>query len=225
MENRKILVVAAHPDDEVLGCGGTLLRHASSGDTVSALIVAEGITSRLSVDDAKQLGELRKASNKSADILGLSEITYLGYPDNKLDSITFLDIVQSIESYVHKIKPDIIYTHFDNDLNIDHKITSNAVLTACRPINKCSVKFIYAFETLSSTEWYNTSSQNFRPNHFVNISKHLESKINALKAYDIEMRAFPHPRSYKSVKALAEFRGSIVGYNAAEAFMVIRSQY
>jgi N-acetylglucosamine malate deacetylase 1 len=227
MKNKQVLVVAAHPDDEVLGCGGTLSRHISSGDAVSVLIIAEGVTSRKLEEEInnEKLNELNEASKKSAKTLGIYDLNYLGYPDNKLDSIIFLDVVKSIEFYINKIKPDIVYTHFDNDLNIDHKITSDAVLTACRPINDCSVKTIYAYETLSSTEWYNTSTNNFKPNHFVDISDHLETKLNALKAYEQEMRSFPHPRSYKSIKALAEYRGSTVGYMAAEAFMLIRHQY
>ena len=217
--NKKILVVAAHPDDEVLGCGGTMARHASNGDKVHVLFMSAGVGSRENIKN-DEVNERRICAKQASKILGSQSPQFLNFPDNRMDSISLLDVVKSIELVIQEIGPDVVYTHHIGDLNIDHQITHKAVLTACRPQPESSVKEIYSFEVLSSTEW--STNNPFIPNYFVDISDTLELKISAVKAYNSELRTFPHARSIESVKALAKYRGASVGIRAAEAFKVER---
>jgi N-acetylglucosamine malate deacetylase 1 len=227
MANQRVLVVASHPDDEILGLGGTLARHVDEGDVVRTLILAEGATSRDAVRDADgrqdELDELVSAAQRAAQALGLQAPQMLGLPDNRMDSMTLLDVVKPIEQLVRSFQPQIVYTHHGGDLNVDHQVAHQAVLTACRPLPGSSVEAIYTFETVSSTEWASESTgDTFRPTRFVGITDQLERKLAALEAYESEMAPFPHARSMESVRALAALRGTSVGVNAAEAFMVIR---
>ena len=222
-----VLVVSAHPDDEILGCGGTMARHIDDGDTVHVLIVAEGATSRDTVRDqdgrSDELAALKTAGREAAKVIGCQAPVFLGLPDNRLDSIDLIDVIKPIEDAVAEIKPNIVYTHHGGDLNIDHMIVNRAVVTACRPIPGTTVTSLYTFEVPSSTDWGGVlSSRPFHPTRFVNISENIEQKNSALKAYDSEMRDFPHARSYRSIEALATHRGAMCGVNAAEAFEVIR---
>jgi len=215
---KSILIVAAHPDDEVLGCGGTIAKHTAAGDDVHILIVAEGATSR---DGTSQeiVSILKECAAEAALILGAKPPIMLGFPDNRLDSMDRLDVIKAIEGHVDKIGPNTIYTHHGGDLNIDHRIVHEAVITACRPVPGSRVKQVFSFETVSSTEWATPSiGQEFSPNHFVRISAQMETKFHAIEAYKTEMRPFPHARSLKSVAALARLRGSQVGVEEAEAF-------
>lgn len=218
-----VLVVAAHPDDELLGCGGTIAWHADNGDSVHILIVAEGATSRdrdRAVDvRSEELNELQRSALEAAEILGSSPPDFLGFPDNRLDAEHLLDVVKAIEAKVSEIRPKVVYTHHGGDLNVDHRVVHQAVVTACRPLPDSEIKAVLCFETLSSTEWASRSlDQGFRPTHFVDISRHMDRKQAALSCYVSEMRAFPHPRSHEAVDALARLRGSAVGVAAAEAF-------
>lgn len=220
----KVLTIAAHPDDEVLGAGGTMLKHAMNGDEVHVLIMATGITSRLSdknisKKDILNIEKLKSHSKKASSLLNVKKLTHNSLPDNEMDSIPLLEVVKIIEEKIEKFKPEKIYTHHYGDLNIDHRITYNAVLTACRPI-KTSVKEIVCFEIPSSTEW--NYPQKFNPNYFVNITKQLNKKIKAMEEYKGEIRKFPHPRSSKYLRVLAEKWGAVSGNNAAEAFEIIR---
>lgn len=214
----KVLVVAAHPDDEVLGVGGTVIRHVQAGDSVAAVIVGEGATSR-GPDGAVSVKALRQCAVAAASKLGCEPPTLLGFPDNRLDEVGLLDIVKSLEYEIQRVNPEIIYTHYRGDLNIDHRIVHDAVLTAARPIPGCSVKSIYCFETPSSTEW---GLATFSPKRYVDITSELDRKLRALDLYDSEMRMFPHPRSLEAVEALARVRGAASGLVAAEAFEVVR---
>jgi len=162
------------------------------------------------------------AASQAHKILGLQRIEYLGFPDNCMDSLSLLKIVQALESVIQTFAPNVIYTHHYGDLNIDHRVTHNAVMTACRPLPQYSVGEIYSFEVLSSTEWASSSRGPFLPNYFVDISDFLDRKIRALQAYELEMRAVPHSRSIEHAECLARHRGYSVGVNAAEAFMSIR---
>lgn len=220
-ESQTILAIVAHADDEALGCGGTLARHAANGDTVHIIIMADGVTSRAA--DAKR--EPRNNSCfKVAEMLGAQKPILMDLPDNKMDSVPLLDIVQKIEPVIFNLKPDIVYTHHGNDLNVDHVITHKALLTVLRSLPGGFVKAIYAFEVLSSTEWSSPhTGAPFVPDHYVDISAHMEKKMQALKAYDEEMRPFPHARSYEAVQALAILRGAQSGLKAAESFSTIRS--
>lgn len=217
-----VLVVAAHTDDEALGCGGTIARHVAEGDTVYAVFMADGVTSRSNVCD-RDLVIRNSAATIAADILGIKEIYHLGLPDNRMDSIPLLDAVQKLEPVIDKLKPNIVYTHHHGDLNVDHRITHQAVMTACRPVPGSCVRSIFSFEIMSSTEWAAQGQSAFLPNHFVDVTDYLHIKIAALKAYTIEMRTAPHSRSISHINSLAVHRGMSVGVDAAEAFSVIRS--
>lgn len=216
-----VLVVAAHPDDEVLGCGGAIAKHAASGDQVEILILAEGLKARSADADSGELQALHDSARKAAAVLGASAPEFAGFPDNKMDTAPLLDIVQRIEETIARLSPRTIYTHFANDLNVDHQLTARAVAAACRPLPQSSIKSIYAFETPSSTEW--APDDVFRPTRFVEISEDaLARKLRALDCYTSEMRDFPHPRSSKAVEALARWRGATAGVEAAECFEIIR---
>ncbi|MBT5163640.1 MAG: PIG-L family deacetylase [Lentimicrobiaceae bacterium] len=221
---KKILVIAAHPDDEILGCGGTMARHTDNGDKVFTLFLSDGATSRIDknnhiVDNISRVN----AGISASKILCVNPPKFLNMPDNRMDTLPFLDIVKKVESIINEINPEVIYTHHFGDLNIDHQITHKAVMTAARPQPNCSVREIYSFEVLSSTEWSTPSPElSFVPNFFVNISTTLDQKLLALKAYSDEMRDFPHSRSVESVVFLARYRGATMGMNAAEAFKVER---
>lgn len=220
--SRIILVVAAHPDDEVLGCGGTIARHVADGDTVHTLFMTDGVGSR-GESDKLVVSERRVAAEKAKGILGIRTATYQVWPDNRLDSVSLLDVVQSLEGVISSLQPQVIYTHHIGDLNIDHRITHQAVLTACRPQPGFGVREIYAFEVPSSTEWATPNRDPFLPTAYVNIGDFLATKVQALKAYDAEMREQPHSRSVEHIESMARHRGYSVGVAAAEAFMTIRS--
>jgi LmbE family N-acetylglucosaminyl deacetylase len=222
---KKILVIAAHPDDEILGVGGTVLKHSVNGDECFALILGEGITSRYDkreLADSIKVEKLHEDTYKAGEIIGYKKIYMENLPDNRFDSIPLLDVVKIIEKYIEDIKPDIIYTHFGGDLNIGHKITFEAVLTASRPIGQEYVKEIYAFETVSSTEWNFNGMDGFKPNYFVDITETLDMKLKAMECYKSELKEFPHPRSNKNLKASALKWGSVVSRMYAEAFQVVR---
>lgn len=221
--NHKVLVVAAHPDDELLGCGGTILRHVANGDKVHIMIMAEGLTSRdnqRNVDLREgELSELHKNAHKVAHFLGAEKLILLNFPDNRMDSVELLDVVKQIEAAVKAFCPDIVYTHHAGDVNIDHLITHKAVVTACRPLPGNTVKELYFFETLSSTEWQiPTADTMFMPQVYVDVEKYMGEKIEALHLYDSEMREYPHSRSYEAIENLAKYRGFTVGKLFAEAF-------
>jgi LmbE family N-acetylglucosaminyl deacetylase len=216
----KILVVAAHPDDEVLGCGATIARHAAAGDVVEIVFMADGVGARGSKSGQ---GARRKAAQKAATILGAHKPHFLDFADNRMDALPLLDVVQKVEALVRRIGPRVVYTHHGGDLNIDHKITCCAVMTACRPLPGATVRAIYGFETPSSTEWsVPGQDESFRPVRHVAVVAFMEKKMAALRCYDMEMRAFPHARSYPVVEALATLRGAQAGVTAAEAFSVLR---
>lgn len=219
----KVLVVAAHPDDEVLGCGATIAKHTNSGDTVWVLIIGEGIASRKDLKDkdkTKQLRKLKVAARRADKFLGVDKLILKSLPDNRLDTVPLLKIVHIIEDSVRLLKPEIIYTHHSSDINIDHKIVSEAVAAIIRPVNS-TINLALSFEIPSSTEW-NFQKKNFSPNVFVSMGKKsLGKKLTALREYKSEIREFPHPRSEKYLKALATVRGSQSGNMLAEAFELI----
>lgn len=224
--NETVLVVAAHSDDEALGCGGTIARHVAEGCSVHLVIMTDGVSSRNLTGRNHRAGEQReKAAEEARNILGVSSISYLGFPDNRMDSIALLDVVQALEKEINRLSPDIIYTHHNSDLNIDHRVTFEAVITACRPVPGSKVQKILSFEVLSSTEWRNQNGNSFWPDYYVNISNYLDTKCRALEAYSDEMREEPHSRSISNVRRLAELRGNSVGLDAAEGFVLVREIY
>lgn len=218
MKNKTILIIAAHPDDEVLGCFGTVSRLIQEGYEAYTLILGEGKTSR--GEGHKEIEILRKEIEKANKSIGIKKVFIESFPDNSFDSVPLLDIVKKIIEIKEKIKPDIIFTHYEKDLNIDHQITYKAVTTATRPMKEESVKEIYSFEILSSTEWNYPLS--FSPDIFWDISETLNSKIEAMKCYKSELREFPHPRSLKGIELNATYRGMQVGKKAVETFKSVR---
>lgn len=223
-----VLVIAAHPDDEVLGCGGTIARLAAEGREVQVAILVEGLTSRDDQRDAGKhaaaLADLRSTARRVSTLLGARELRTFGLPDNRLDTVAMLDIVKICESLIESIQPTVVLTHHAGDLNVDHRVISQAVLTATRPTAGRPVLQVIAFEVASSTEWaFQCIEPLFRPNLFVDIETTLARKIAAMKAYDGEYRPFPHPRSAEALDAQAKRWGSTAGLMAAEAFEIVRS--
>jgi len=219
-----VLIVAAHPDDEALGCGGTIARHSAEGDRVEVAFLADGVTSRDSgADHTDEISRRRQAALAAAEILGVSEVHFGDLPDNRLDSVGILSLAQVVESLMRDAEPDVIYTHHAHDLNVDHRLVHEAVMTASRPLPGSRVSLILAFETASSTEWRSPQAAHpFAANWYVDITDTLAVKMLALKAYGEEMRLWPHPRSPEAVGHLAHWRGATVGRGAAEAFVLAR---
>lgn len=222
---QSILILAAHPDDEVLGCGGTIAKLADEGVIVHVAFLADGVFSRAGEQTARQL-ELtsrRAAAQKACEILGVKSVSFGDFPDNRMDTIPLLDITQAVETCIAKYQPEMVFTHHAGDVNIDHRRLHEAVVTACRPQHGHPVKTLLCFEVPSSTEWQLPgSAPAFTPNWFVDISATLVRKLAALEVYAEELRAWPHPRSRQGVEHLARWRGATVGVDAAEAFMLGR---
>ena len=220
--SKAVLIVAAHTDDEVIGCGGAIARHVAEGDVVNAVFMTDGVSSRAEADQ-DDLANRNAAAENARGILGIRENVYLGLPDNRLDSLPLIEVIQRLEPIIRKLQPNIIYTHHHGDLNVDHRITHQAVLTACRPMPGSHVQAIYAFEVMSSTEWATPIAEPFVPNHYVDISDQLKTKMDALRAYEMEMRETPHSRNIEHMAHLAHHRGHSVGVAAAEAFVTVRT--
>lgn len=219
-----VLVVAAHPDDEILGCGGTLAKHIAAGDPVSIVFFTNGVSSRAKEQGATDAFERQKAAEKALRIIGIEHVKFLDLPDNAMDSLPRLTITQALEESTYDMCPDIVYTHHPADLNIDHCLTHEAVMTCFRPQPGEALPDILLFEVSSSTGWASPQmGALFVPRHFVDISDFLEKKLEAVNAYSMEMRTFPHARSPEAVRHLAGYRGSQIGMLAAEAFDVART--
>lgn len=222
--SKKILIVAAHPDDEVLGCFGTVARLIKDGYEAYTLILGEGKTSRDEqrvVENKKnEIATLNSEIQKANDAIGIKKVFVESFPDNRFDSVDLLDIIKVISKVKDEIKPDIIFTHYENDLNIDYQITYKAVITATRPMQDECVKEIYSFEILSSTEWNYPLS--FSPDTYFDITNTLNLKLNAMKEYSSELCEYPHPRSIKGIELNAQYNGMRVGKEYVESFKSIR---
>ena len=223
----KYLVIAAHPDDEILGCGGSMAKWCKDGHVVHVLIMAEGATSRDKSRDRvtrqKELSHLARSAKKAGEILGVASVELLDYPDNRMDSVDLLDVVKSVEEHIDKNNPEVVVTHHSGDLNIDHQLVHEAVVTASRPQNDLPIKTLLFFEVPSSTEWQLPGRVPlFAPNWFVDISNIVDRKIRAFEVYAEELRDWPHPRSIKGVEYRARWRCATVGFEAAEAFSLGR---
>ncbi len=230
---KKVLVIAAHPDDEVLGCGGTIARHREENDEVHILFMADGVTSRTYNPDKEQsrdeelklnkeaINKRRNEAYKANAILGVERknIYFLNFPDQRLDSLPLLDLIKGIENVKMRIHPDIIYTHFWNDLNLDHCLTARATVTAFRPVFGVQAYSIYHFEVPESTSLATLGrGDSFEPNYFVDISKTLGKKLQALEAYESEKREYPDLRSIQSIREHAQKRSGGTANEYAEAF-------
>ncbi len=227
--NKNVLVVVAHPDDELLGVGATIHRLVKHyGCIARAVILGEGITSRADSRDPlqweKELQIHRNNIYSAGKIIGYESVGIYDFPDNRFDSVALLDIVKVIEKEKKSFNPDVIFTHHGGDTNIDHRRTFDAVITASRPMRGESVKQIFAFETPSSTEWQAFNYPNyFMPNVYLSVSEEdVEAKVSAMECYEFEKRTFPHPRSPEALRILARRHAVTVGAEFAEAFMLIR---
>ena len=228
-KNKKILIVVAHPDDEILGLGATMNYLINEGAKTLVLILGEGITSRSDNRDPTQWEEELKKHKKNIEdaknLIGYHSVVSYEFPDNRFDTIALLDIIKIIEKEKESYKPDIIFTHHLGDLNIDHQKTFEAVMTSCRPIVGETVKTIICFETFSGTEWRASNDpRHFVPNLFFSINKeNLDLKISAMESYFYEKRDYPHPRSPEAIRNRAKMWGVTCGVEYAEAFYLVRS--
>jgi LmbE family N-acetylglucosaminyl deacetylase len=220
-----VLILVAHPDDEVLGCGGTIAKLAEQGAIIHVAFLADGVSSRKGRDTDVQieLRSRRAAAQKACDILGVKSVSFGDFPDNRMDTIPLLEIIQAVETLIAKHRPEMVFTHHAGDVNVDHRRMHEAVAAACRPQCGHPVNTLLCFEVPSSTEWQLPGSAPvFTPNWFIDISSTLARKLTALEAYAEELRTWPHPRSAQGVEHLAHWRGATVGVNAAEAFVLGR---
>jgi LmbE family N-acetylglucosaminyl deacetylase len=222
-----VLVVAAHPDDEVLGCGGTIARSSADGEDVHILILGEGSTSRADAradGDVGAVSALRSDAERAAQSLGAAGVEVLDLPDNRFDSVDLLDIVKLVEARIGEHRPHTVYCQHGGDVNIDHRRTFDAVLAATRPVPGHPVADLMTFEVGSSSEWaFATLAPVFRAQVFVDITTTIDAKVEAMACYGDEIRDFPHPRSAASLRAQAAHRGTAVGVAAAEAFELVRT--
>ena len=219
MKNKKILIVAAHPDDEILGCGGTIAKLKNTHE-IKVIFMTNGVSAR-----GKNKIKIKKrmdACTKLFKYLSISKPIFFNFPDNQMDKIPLLKVVKKIEKHIRLFQPETVITHYSHCLNIDHRVTYEATITACRPINKLSVKKILSFEILSSTDWALFKGKNFHPNYYIDISNYISSKINLIKFYKEELRDYPHSRSITAIKSLASFRGVSCGVKYAEGFYLNR---
>lgn len=216
----RVLAIAAHPDDELLGLGGTLARHSDDGDEVVCVVASEGATTRYGAD---AVSELQTFGQKAARILGAKDLRFLGLPDQKLDAEPILSIIQAIESVVEEVRPDVVYSHHWGDVNRDHRVISEAVMVACRPIGEHFPRSVYLFETPSSTEWsWPDPNSAFVPCHFVDVSATIDRKLEAMACYMSEVRSPPHPRSLEALRSRAAYWGQVITRPYAEPFVVAR---
>lgn len=228
--DKKILLVVAHPDDELLGVGGTMNKFIKENNcTVRVVILGEGITSRSdsrNVEEWKKELVIHKQNIKKAQkAIGYHSVSAYDFPDNRFDTVALLDIIKVIEKEKQEFLPQIIFTHHGGDVNVDHQKTFEAVITACRPMMHETVKTIISFETPSGTEWRaNSDPRHFLPNLFISISKdNLDAKIKGMESYEFESRPFPHPRSPKALEIVAQRWGVAMGKEYVEAFHIVRS--
>ncbi len=226
----RVLVFAAHPDDEVLGCGGTIAYHRAKEEEVGVCYISEGVSSRFNFEDykirqkwEKEMFNREEMAKNAASILDFQIIDFLRLPNLRMNDINILDIAKKLIKIIEKFKPDIVYVNFPGDMNSDHKVTFDSVFTALRPSAHHNVNDILCYEVLSSTEWApSISKHNFQPNTFIDITNYFDTKIKSINAYNFEMRSEPHPRSKSTIKSLCVFRGSQIGVKYAESFMSIR---
>ena len=215
---KKIGAIFAHPDDEVLGCGGTLNKYFKNGNDIHTLILSKGVTSRINYKKSSQ-NTLINQARKASKILGCKTLDFCDFPDNEMDKVSLLEIIKEIENFIEKFNLEVIFTHDYHDLNNDHKIVNKSVITACRPFVK-NIK-VLSCEVLSSSEVNFSNYSLFKPNTFVNIEDCLKKKMDAMNEYKHELMEWPHPRSLEGIKNQAYYRGSQSGLRAAEAFRVL----
>lgn len=218
--NSRVLVVAPHPDDEVLGCGGTIARHVAQDDEVHVLVVTRGASELYPLEEEE---EVRQEARAAHLILGVSDTHFLDFPAPKLDTIPVYQLADAIAHIIRQYQPQIVYLPHRGDIHLDHQRVYQATLVAARPINHCPVRQLLCYETLSETEWAPPWSDTaFVPNVFVDITDYLDLKLKAMHCYKSELQYAPHPRSLYGIETLARQRGSTVSLSAAEVFMLVR---
>lgn len=215
MSSRRVVVIAAHPDDELLGCGGTVALHTAAGDHVTSVIVCEGESLRYGAGGVNQRSHIARA----ACVLGVKDVRHLGFADQRLDTHTLTDIITPIEQVVREIQPHVVYCQFGGDVNRDHQLLFEAILVATRP-TETFIESVYAFDTASSTEW--AFPRTFVPDLWVDVSATLEKKLAAMACYESELRPYPHPRSLEALRNRAKAWGNQACMEAAEVFMTVR---
>jgi LmbE family N-acetylglucosaminyl deacetylase len=230
LRNKRIMLVVAHPDDELLGLGATFHKLIKEYNvTTHVVILGEGITSRSETRDVKvwekELEIHRDNINKAQLAIGYHSTSVYDFPDNRFDSVALLDIVKVVEKEKKSFNPEVIFTHHGGDVNVDHQRTFESIITACRPMQNETVRTIITFETPSGTEWRSpTDPRHFLPNLFFSVSEQdVDAKIKGMESYEFERRAYPHPRSPEALKIQAQRWGVMIGCNFAEAFCVVRS--
>lgn len=217
LSNEVVLVVAAHPDDEALGMGGTIHKLSLLGSRVRVIFLSDGIGAREKTRES--LESRRAAATKALKHLNCFDVHFYDFPDNSMDSIPLIQIVRTIEKHIDEFNPTVLFSHFPNDLNVDHRITSQACLVAARPKVNRKINSLFYFEVQSSTEW-NFGATQFVPTLFVDITNSFGSKMIALKEYEVEIENFPEARSLAGIEARTVVRGVTVGFPNAEAFQV-----
>ncbi|MCA9083657.1 MAG: PIG-L family deacetylase [Planctomycetaceae bacterium] len=218
MPRKNVLVIAAHPDDELLGCGGTVALHAQQSHQVTSIIVCEGESLRYGEGGVGQSDHIRQAG----EILGVKDVRALGFPDQRLDTFTLTDIITPLERVVEEVRPNIIYCQYGGDINRDHEILFKAILVATRPMERF-IESIYAFDTASSTEW--AFPRTFIPDTWVDISSTLQKKLDAMACYKSEVRDYPHPRSLQALSNRSAAWGNQCCMEHAEVFMTVRRTF
>jgi len=221
-KNRRILVVVAHPDDEVLGCGGTIARHVDEGSEVTLFVLTDGVGARGESTESSHIRSLEL--RESARVLGITSVIQDNLPDNKLDSIPLLEVTHKIAPILDEVRPHIIYTHFLYDLNQDHSAIASAVRVLTRPSPLNVIEAVLMMEVHSSTEWAFGENSQFSPNYFIALNeRQMDLKVKALSKYVSELREPPHPRRVEHARIAAQYRGAQSGCKYSEAFMLLRS--
>ena len=227
LKKNNVLFLVAHPDDELLGCGGAIMHHLNKKDNVSVITLSDGESSRYLNESKIKLKKIEQRKKQFIQVMNKLKINNFfngNFPDNQFDKVSLLEITKYIEKISKSFSPNIVYTHSNADLNIDHQITFRAALTSFRPLKKSTVSKFISFEIPSSTEWSFGSYNNFNPNYFIDISKYMNRKLKLLSFYKNEYEKSDHPRSNEYILALAKIRGISIGMRYAEAFKIIYSK-
>ncbi len=219
-----VLVIAAHPDDETLGCGGTIARHVEAGDQVHVVVVTDGSSAQYPGDQAK-LTRKHDEARAAMKILGVTDLVLGAMPDMRLDTVPSVELSRFLTDHIRRIEPHVVYTHHAADINIDHRLVFDATLVATRPTGASRLQRVYAYEVASSTDWGEAHPyRGFQPNSFIDISAVLDRKLRALAEYKTELRPAPHPRSLSVIEAYARAWGARAGLHAAEAMVLVHER-
>lgn len=217
---KKVLVIAPHPDDEILGCGGTMIKHIEAGDEVFVCIATKGCLPLFSPESVEKV---RNEARRCHKLIGVKKTFFLDFPAAMMEKVERYEMNGKVLDVIREVQPDIVFIPHWGDMQKDHQMVAEACMVALRPKYEPKVKAIYSYETMSETAWNAPNVQNeFIPNVFVDITETLEKKKDALKVFETQVSPFPDARSLESIEALAKYRGALMHVAAAEAFMLIR---